>query len=706
MSQMDYSNYKKDELIKIIQQLELELANKKYGLVWDREREPEQVVLDCQDNLPILKEIKDKHIKTDDTNDNILIEGDNYHALSVLNYTHENKIDVVYIDPPYNTGQKDFIYNDEFIEKEDKYRHSKWLNFMEKRLNLAKKVLTDDGIIFASIDDNEYPRLIMLFEKIFNENNVKTIVVKMSEPTGVKMSHIINKGGIAKLKEYLVVAKLDGINNIYLEKIPKKQWDKEYKTLITNATRNDIELIKKIRDNKNHSKEEIKQCDEILSNFNTISLSEYYKKNNIKTKIEKEKFQYDNSYRIFRTVATTGSAKELADAKKNSISGDFFSIVTPRNKMYFMLKNYNIEQAQPRIKILFADDYLTQHPGDFWTDIKTTGLDNEGNIHFPNGKKPIKLIEKILKSIHKDNFTILDFFAGSGTTGEALLKLRNELNANFILCTTNDDKEAICDKFTYPRLKYAIEKYGGNLKYFKTHLLKKTNSPFQTRINLVNECTEMLCIKENIFNLHFEKEDFKIFTSNNKNQYLGIYYNISDDTLDSFLEFLKTIDEPKIVYIFSESNEVDHSLFKGIKKCTLKTIPQKILNIYHQLNKQNILPKTNTIFVDLEKAKKRIFEEKDKDDGASKLRVVLEQIIEYIAYKNGLNLNDYKSISRVNTKLKDNTIITKVKWKENEKFLTIGNDASHGNYDNYEMNQVKDFYKYVQSLISEFNMGK
>ena len=85
---------------------------------------------------------------------------------------------------------------------------------MEKRLNLAKKVLTDDGIIFASIDDNEYPRLIMLFEKIFNENNVKTIVVKMSEPTGVKMSHIINKGGIAKLKEYLVVAKLENINNI------------------------------------------------------------------------------------------------------------------------------------------------------------------------------------------------------------------------------------------------------------------------------------------------------------------------------------------------------------------------------------------------------------------------------------------------------------------------------------------------------------
>jgi len=109
--------------------------------MWDREKEPEQVVLDCENNLPVLKRVKGKEIKTDDGEDNILIEGDNYHALTVLNYTHKEKIDVIYIDPPYNTGNKDFIYNDRFVDKEDGYRHSKWLNFMEKRLNIAKNLL-------------------------------------------------------------------------------------------------------------------------------------------------------------------------------------------------------------------------------------------------------------------------------------------------------------------------------------------------------------------------------------------------------------------------------------------------------------------------------------------------------------------------------------------------------------------------------------
>ncbi|MDX9900994.1 MAG: site-specific DNA-methyltransferase [Aliarcobacter sp.] len=703
---MNYNDLKKEELIKIIGQLEQELENKKYGLVWDREREPEQVVLDCQDNLPILKEVKSKHIKTDNSDDNILIEGDNYHALSVLNYTHENKIDVIYIDPPYNTGQEDFIYNDKFVDKEDKYRHSKWLNFMGKRLNLAKKVLADDGVIFASIDDNEYPRLIMLFEKIFGENNVKTIVVKMSEPTGVKMSHIINNGGIAKLKEYLVIAKINGINGLYLEKTPKEKWDNEYKTLITNARKDDINLIKQIRDNEQRTEKDIKKCDEILSSFTTMSLSEYYKVNKITTKVDKEKFQYENAWKIYRTVATTGSAKLIADKKKEYINGNFFSIITPKNKMYFMLSNYNTEQEQPRIKMLLADDYLTQHPGDFWSDIKTTGLDNEGGVDFKNGKKPIKLIERILKSIRKDKITVLDFFAGSGTTGEVVLKLRDTIKAKFILCTTNDDKEKICDNATHPRLQYAISKYGGNLKYFKAELLAKSESYYQTKINLVNECTDMLCVKENIYNLEINKNDYKILSSNDKSKYLAIYYNMVDNALEEFLKELKNIKEEKIVYIFSETEEVDQTIFKDIKNFSVSPIPQKILNIYKELNKQNISPKTNTIFVDLEKAKRRIFAENDKDDGASKLRIVLEQIIEYVAYKNGFNLNDFTSIARLNTKLKDDGIITKVKWKEIETYLTIGNDASHGDYYNYEMQQIKEFYKFVQSLITDFGVGK
>jgi len=374
--------------------------------------------------------------------------------------------------------------------------------------------------------------------------------------------------------------------------------------------------------------------------------------------------------------------------------------------MYFIKNDYDSKVSTPRIKVLFADDYLTVHPGDFWSDIKTTGLDNEGKVDFKNGKKPIKLIERVLKSIQKDKITILDFFAGSGTTGEVVLKLKYKINANFILCTTNDDKEQICTNSTYPRLQYAIDKYGGNLKYFKAELLSKSQSYFQTKINLVNECTEMFCAKENIYNIEIEQDDFKIFSSNDKMRYLAVYYNTEDHSLNNFLDELKSIEKEKIVYIFSETDELEQTIFKGIKNCNPRAIPQAILDVYKELNKQNIAPKTNTIFTDLDKAKRRILIEKDKDDGASKLRIVLEQIIEYKAYKNGLNLNDFNSIARLNTKLKDDGIFTKVRWKENEKYLTIGNDASHGDYDNYNMKQVKAFYEYVQSLITEFGVGK
>jgi adenine-specific DNA-methyltransferase len=197
-----YDNLSKEELLRLVERQESELKSKKYGLVWDSEREPEQVVLNCENNLPILKRVKGKEIRTVDEDDNILIEGDNYHALTVLNYTHKEKVDVIYIDPPYNTGNKDFIYNDRYVDKEDGFRHSKWLNFMGKRLKLAKSLLKETGVIFISIDDHELAQLKLLCDEIFGEDNLITnICVKMSHLSGVKMSHLDKK--LPKLKESL-----------------------------------------------------------------------------------------------------------------------------------------------------------------------------------------------------------------------------------------------------------------------------------------------------------------------------------------------------------------------------------------------------------------------------------------------------------------------------------------------------------------------
>jgi adenine-specific DNA-methyltransferase len=143
-------------------------TKKKYGLVW--EDKPEDVEEQLRDNLPVLKEVKDKAIINGEDNPNhILIEGDNLHALTALTFTHEGAIDVIYIDPPYNTGNKDFVYNDHFVDKEDSYRHSKWLSFMDKRLRIAKRLLSETGVIFISIDENEFAQLKLLCNNIFGE---------------------------------------------------------------------------------------------------------------------------------------------------------------------------------------------------------------------------------------------------------------------------------------------------------------------------------------------------------------------------------------------------------------------------------------------------------------------------------------------------------------------------------------------------------
>ena len=135
----DYSKLSREGLLKVVEKLE---SRKKYGLIWDEERTKEQFEKESENALPVLKEVKGKEIKTDPSKPvNILIEGDNYHALSVLNYTHQGKIDVVYIDPPYNRGGSDFKYNDCYVDKDDSYRHSKWLSFMNKRLRLLKPLL-------------------------------------------------------------------------------------------------------------------------------------------------------------------------------------------------------------------------------------------------------------------------------------------------------------------------------------------------------------------------------------------------------------------------------------------------------------------------------------------------------------------------------------------------------------------------------------
>jgi adenine-specific DNA-methyltransferase len=172
-----YSQFSKDDLIKIVEKLE---TRKKYGLIWDEEKVKEQFEKDAENALPVLKEISTKEITDRDSSKpvNILIEGDNYHALSVLNFTHQGKIDVIYIDPPYNTGAKDWKYNNDYVDANDPWRHSKWISLMNKRLKLSRSLLKDDGTIIVAIDDYELNTLGLLLDEIFPSHDKSLIVVE------------------------------------------------------------------------------------------------------------------------------------------------------------------------------------------------------------------------------------------------------------------------------------------------------------------------------------------------------------------------------------------------------------------------------------------------------------------------------------------------------------------------------------------------
>jgi len=196
---INYDNWSKEELIKELRRIK----ETKYGLVWHRDLPEEKIDTLINPDartpsemfpnemggkpFPILKEVKSKEINGDkDKPINLLIEGDNYHSLAVLNFTHQEAIDLIYIDPPYNTGNDDFVYNDKRVDKEDPFRHSKWLNFMEKRLKLAKKLLKPDGVIYISIGNDELAQLKMLCDEIFGEFNLVEVISRVAKTASNK----------------------------------------------------------------------------------------------------------------------------------------------------------------------------------------------------------------------------------------------------------------------------------------------------------------------------------------------------------------------------------------------------------------------------------------------------------------------------------------------------------------------------------------
>jgi adenine-specific DNA-methyltransferase len=681
-----YDDYSREELLKLVEKQESELASKKYGLVWDKEREPEQVVLDCDTHFPVLKRIKGKALHTDDSDDNMLIEGDNYHALTVLNYTHKESIDVIYIDPPYNTGNKDFKYNDRFVDKEDGFRHSKWLNFMEKRLHLAKDLLKNTGVIFISIDDNEQAQLKLLCDRVFGEENfVATFpwrkrTAKSDVPFGVSQDF----ESIVCFCKKDFLAGLEHERRYYqTDDYPNDRWR------LSDLTTQKVEA-----DRPNSAFDLIDPKTGKVYPYNPKRLwgitkdtfQEYYKKGKIVFPGDYPFLKINNpAYRVFE------SEDKKKAKSKYGIEKQIGSVSTQLPKEIGMSENGNKEISE---------------------------IFDERVFSFPKPKTLVQYLIKIgsLKS-GKDSL-ILDFFAGSGTTGHAVLELNKEDEGNrtFILCTNNENN--ICEEVTYPRLQKVIKGYkkhgkgekvaglGGNVQYFKTDLVKKTQNRVQTRIDLTHKCTEMLCVKENIFNHIVEGEDYNIFASHKNDRFLCVYYNYLERSFADFLKEMQKLKGKKCVYMFSPDGDVDPELFVGVPDVTIEAIPQKILEVYTRLVKMHIPIKAETIFLECEKARMRIFDQKEKDEGARTLRVVLEKTLQSVAQKHGVGIFSEKhreeKVARLNDALKEKGVFGKVLWEENKTYLAIGNHASHGDYDAYDLQQVERFYHHVQSLHTNF----
>lgn len=469
---------KKDDkdVVIALNEIENEIKNMKYGLMW--EEHEEEVDKELENNIPIFSEEKDKEILVDEKGKfNFLLEGDNLHSLKLLQRTHKEKIDIIYIDPPYNTKNKDFIYDDNMIGEDDGYRHSKWLSFMQRRLEIAKDLLTDDGVIFISIDEYEYAQLKLLCDNIFGEQNYienfiwnKNSTKNLSKTTSTNHEYILTY-----CKNISVISQLERF------RIHKEGYDEVLKL---------VEEAKKAGKTVEEAQKELRKYYKENKNLKGISMY-----NNI-----------DDKWDIFRISDSS--------APKSTGKGNMYDVIHPitgkpckKPSRGWAYTKATMEEHIKNNRIYFGKDetivpqykrYLTDVKTEVRKSIITDFTDGKkelqkifGDAPFDNAK-PTTLIASLISTFPKDSI-ILDFFAGSGTTGHAVAKLNAEDGGNrtYILCTNNENN--ICEEVTYKRLLGIQKELPHNLKYFKTDFLEKSDK--ELLYDLMEHIYEMVILE-------------------------------------------------------------------------------------------------------------------------------------------------------------------------------------------------------------------
>lgn len=501
-------NITDEEVLNNLSLIENELTKKKYGLIW--EEHEERVDKELETQIPTFEEIKEKEIVSNpDEQFNFLLEGDNLHSLYLLEKTHKGKIDVIYIDPPYNTSNKDFVYNDEMIGSDDGYRHSKWLSFMNRRLSIASDLLSERGIIFISIDDNEYSQLKLTCDSIFGEENYISTLhwKKKKQPSYLH-------GQVAGVMEYILIYSKNR-NNI--DKLSLST-PTDSNTRVDNA-------------NNQISQRTIKKGIRVKlpDNVSVIKAGVYKNKTMETEYLDDVYIQNGITQNEFRAKVRFRDSQERID--KFCEAG-----------VLFITKNYGFrrdkleEELQKKKAIT---DLIIDWGDNQDSDSELREMFGEKVFSYP---KPKSLIKNIIKSTGYTDCTILDFFAGSGTTGHAVAELNSEDNGNrqFILCTNNENN--ICETITYERIKSVINGYGknqpikSNLKYYRCTYIPRLNNEIENlHNNLLINIKNLIQLENGV-----EVDDNKI----------RVYLN--EEELDNFSINQKELDTCEKVYISSD----------------------------------------------------------------------------------------------------------------------------------------------------------
>ncbi|MFH1011694.1 MAG: site-specific DNA-methyltransferase [bacterium] len=409
-----------------------------------------QAVVNHDKDVPFRLLKRDPKLSVGDSQ-NLLIKGDNLEALKALMPYYVGKVKCVYIDPPYNTGTEKWVYNDAVNspeirawlgkvvgpEGDDLTRHDKWLCMMFPRLKLIRDLMADEGLLFISIDDNEQTLLKLLCDAVFGERNfMTTICVKMSHLSGVKMSHVGKK--LPKLKEYALMYAKDKSRAETAPAYRRVKWDKafdRYKSF----------LVVDENTPSDHRK------------WKAITLREALEQNGIDPNDDEERtiFCFDNTERIFRTARNR--SEQFTSLPKDQ---QFRLITTARGLEKYA---YNREEVVFAAAKFRADEEGGESSpleplGDLWTDIGINNLHNEGGVGFRNGKKPLTLVKRIISICSDKNAIVLDSFAGSGTTGEAVLQLNKQEHTQRKVILIEMEKD-IAENLTAKRMNNAIHGY-------------------------------------------------------------------------------------------------------------------------------------------------------------------------------------------------------------------------------------------------------